>query len=326
MGQSKAALLGRPYSERQLIIVIDDKIVELTRATEEQAKDKKSTTDWSSIGMQALKIAGMAVGGTAAVVAGNLAYQSVQSWIKARESGLMIVQVSKSEASSIQFPPGHPRDNVLYVGHPAVSNLYYVLSDFHRITFEHKCCEAIDLLMSLGATKIRVEHIKGWSREFSSRLSIPLGPTEAVSGELGSEQRKRTGLLYEATLDGLTEASLPEGMFWYPHEPTWQITAKGRLKYGLSDFSLTVNYEDDFGINAGLKTMMQKTGLELGGKFEDHVATVWKMSGEFRPALSQIVVASCDTAHQAINEPADFWPQGRHRRQRRIFFLHRLAT
>ena len=31
-------------------------------------------------------------------------------------------------------------------------------------------------------------------------------------------------------------------------------------------------------------------------------------------ALSQKLSASCDPAHEALNEPADFWPQARHGR------------
>ena len=54
------------------------------------------------------------------------------------------------------------------------------------------------------------------------------------------------------------------------------------MKYGLKDFSLSVTYNDDFGINAGLKMQVAKVGLELGGKFEDHAATEWKISGKFK--------------------------------------------
>jgi hypothetical protein len=68
---------------------------------------------------------------------------------------------------------------------------------------------------------------------------------------------------------------------WYLHEPTWQAIAKGRTQFGLSQFSLTVNYEDDFGVNAGLKVRVQKAGLDLGGNFEDHTATTWKIHGTF---------------------------------------------
>ena len=75
--------------------------------------------------------------------------------------GIDIVQISKSEASTIIFPPGHPRDGVLYIAHSAKPDVYYTTAEFHRVTFEHKFSEAIRLLMYLGATEISVEHVRG---------------------------------------------------------------------------------------------------------------------------------------------------------------------
>jgi hypothetical protein len=60
--------------------------------------------------------------------------------------------------------------------------------------------------------------------------------------------------------------------------------AEGRLDYGLEDFSLVVTYEDDYGINANLKASAVGAGLELGGNFEDHQATIWRIAGKFKSA------------------------------------------
>lgn len=53
------------------------------------------------------------------------------------------------------------------------------------------------------------------------------------------------------------------------------------MQFGLSQFSLVVNYEDDFGVNAGMKICVEKADLDLGGTFEDHMATTWKIYGDF---------------------------------------------
>jgi hypothetical protein len=57
--------------------------------------------------------------------------------------------------------------------------------------------------------------------------------------------------------------------------------AEGRLQYGLQEFNLTLRYEDDYGVNVGLQTTLVRHGLELGGKFEGHESTVWRMVGSF---------------------------------------------
>ena len=53
-------------------------------------------------------------------------------------------------------------------------------------------------------------------------------------------------------------------LVWYQHEPTWKAIAEGRMRFGLREFLLNVTYEDDFGVNAGLKALAFKSGLGLG--------------------------------------------------------------
>jgi hypothetical protein len=57
-----------------------------------------------------------------------------------------------------------------------------------------------------------------------------------------------------------------------------------------------------------------KAALEAGFRLLDAACTFPEKS------------ASCDPPHEALNEPPDFWPQTRQRRQRRKFLLQRLAT
>lgn len=275
------AFLERPYSDRQMIVVTDDAVVEATRQAEREALEKKREANWSQIAEIALKIL------FDSMIA-EITKEAIKAWQRARESGVQILQISKSEAAHLDFPPGHPREGVVYVGHPAMPKVYYTIADFHRITFEHKFSEAINLLMHLGATSIRVEHVRGWSKEFSTRLSVPLGEAgTTATAEAGATQRAETRLLYEATLSGAAEPRRPESLVWYPHEPTWQSIAEGRINFGLQDFSLNVTYADDFGVNAGLKVAVRKAGLELGGQFEDHEATTWRIDVKFRTESDQ---------------------------------------
>lgn len=211
---------------------------------------------------------------------GIVAREAFRAWGKAKDDGLKVLPVGKKAAAAISFPPGHPREGVLYIGHPAKPKVYYTMAEFHRVTFEHKFCEAIEILMSLGATYIKVEHVRGWGQDFSSRLSVPLGDASAEA-QVGTNSKATNKLLYEANLRG-NEPVLPKGLVWHKHEPTWQSISKGRLIYGLNDFSMSVSYEDDFGVNAGLKLSLSKAGLDIGGNFESHVSTTWRLEGKFR--------------------------------------------
>jgi len=273
-------LLDLPYSDRQLIVVTNDEVVKTARDAEKQAIESGKGVDWTKIGEFTVKTF---LFGPSGLLIAEVTKKAVKAWSRARKNGIQILQVGKTESKTINFPPGHPREGCLYIGHPAEPKIYYTTAEFHRITFEHKFSEAINLLMSLGATKISVEHVSGLSKDLSSKLSIPLSDVGvSVGAEAGFDSKSTSQLLYEATLSGTQKPKLPKNLSWYPYEPTWQSIAKGRIGFGLKGFSLSVCYEDDFGVNAGLKVAVEKAGLELGGKFEDHQSTVWRIAGQFR--------------------------------------------
>ncbi len=114
--------------------------------------------------------------------------------------------------------------------------------------------------MSLGATEISVEHVcVAGQKDFSSRISVPLSEAGDTAGaEAGANSKSASQILFKATLPGNQKPKLPSDLVWYPHESTWQSIAKGRVEFGLKDFSLSVSYEDDFGVNAGLKVPSKK--------------------------------------------------------------------
>ncbi|MEK3686767.1 hypothetical protein [Paenibacillus sp. FSL R10-2736] len=265
--------LLKPYAERQLIVVLSDEQIK-----KKEKEQKRRNTPINSILKFGLSTFTVSVGVPYVELVEAL-YKSIK---ELREKGVNTVPVSQTLSNNLKFPIGHPRFKVLYVAHPAKSDVYYPFAQFHRFTFEHKFSEAITLLMSLGASYIEVEHVTGWSKEFSTRLgiSIPAAMTNLES-EVSSNTKKDSQLLFTANLDPKLEAALPENLVWYHHEPTWQQIADGRLKYGLKDFSLSVRYEDDLGVNTSLKQAATNAGLDISGRFEDHESTVWRIAGRF---------------------------------------------
>lgn len=192
-----------------------------------------------------------------------------------------ILPVRKSWADLFKLPPGHPRDKVVFAAHPAERRSYLPLSDFHRQVFEHKFAELLSLLMHLGATKIQVRQVEGWGHSFTERLSIGISPI-AVKQKGGVSDKASRELLYEAELNGTSEPVIPPNLVWYPHERTWQQVAQGRLEFGLKNFGLNLQYQEDYGIDFDLKAKVQQCGLELGGGFEKCQSTTWEMSGSFK--------------------------------------------
>lgn len=196
--------------------------------------------------------------------------------------GVKVQPFPKRYSIKFDLPLGHPRDGLIYAGHPAAPKVYYPIADFHRAVFEHKFSEIITILMNLGAKKITVKHVQGWGKSFSSKVGVSLPFSEEnanVNGKLSAQDRNE--ILYEAQFEVSSTPNLPENLVWYNHENTWQQVVNGRLNFGLKNFLLNLQYQEDYGINAGLKMKIQKVGYQLGGEFERHQSTVWEIKGDF---------------------------------------------
>ena len=247
-------LLDRPYEDRQRIVVASD----------------DGGPDWPGIARLALETA---------VSPGFVAARRAVTTVAPPEP---VLEVDPAAVSELVLPPGHPRGGVVYVGNPVDPPRYYPAATFHRMTFEHKLAEAVRLLMALGATALEVRHVAGRSREWAGHIDVPIPSKGVVVGGLGSgSESSSSALLFRATLAGGREPSLPDDLDWYPHEPTWRQVADGRMHYGLREFELAVRYDDDFGVRGGLQATAAKLGAGLGGAFEEHRSTEWRISGTF---------------------------------------------
>jgi hypothetical protein len=248
------SLLDRPYAERQRIVVVS----------------RERGTDWQGIARTALGNA----------VSPGLA--GARRAVAAVAPPVPVLEVDPAVVSELVLPPGHPREGVVYVGNPVDPPLYYPAATFHRMTFEHKLAEAVRVLMALGARELEVRHVAGRSREWAGRIDVPI-PSKGlvVGGEGEGRSSSASAVMFRGTLEGGAGPALPDDLAWYPHEPTWQPVADGRLHYGLRDFELAVRYDDDFGVGGRLEAAAAKFSLDLGGAFEEHRSTEWRITGTF---------------------------------------------
>ena len=114
-GKEAEAFLEMPYAKRKLIVVADDSVVEAERAARASTDAESNTVDWTAVVKESLEM--------------YWRYMTIPGWIgmikAARDQGVNVLSVSRSESTMLQFPPGHPQDGVLYVGHPTVHEIYY---------------------------------------------------------------------------------------------------------------------------------------------------------------------------------------------------------
>jgi hypothetical protein len=225
MDVEQLRIASMPYARRKLVVIADDAIVRAERLAAKEAHEGKTVPDSSDINWRELAVSwlkSMVMPGYSAMMLAQAAIEIYNNINKLRATGVDVLTITISEAEQLIFAPGHPLNKVVYVAHPASSSIYYTAAQFHRLTFEHKFSEAIRLLMALGATEMEVEHVSGWSREFSARLSVPLATAGVSAGaDAGKEESRGSYALYTAKLNPRGEATRPDGMVWFPHEPTW---------------------------------------------------------------------------------------------------------
>jgi len=210
-------------------------------------------------------------------------YKLVKYWLSETNYPGFPVPIS-SAAKLLKLPPGHPQVNYLYVGHPLDPPKYYPLAQFHRHLFENKLWEAIKLLMALGAIEISGEWVSGWDQDFVAKLDFAI-PTEIgqvkAGGKASSNSKATSNILFTFKLNNKSAPSIPSDLVWYQYEDIWKEVAEGRMKYGLTEFSFHFIYNDDYGADAKLCADAAGMKLGIGGEFEKHKSTSWKLVGKF---------------------------------------------
>jgi hypothetical protein len=176
----------------------------------------------------------------------------------------------------------------VYIGHPIDPPTYIPVADFHRFLFEHKVAEAQRLIRSLGALSVDVIRIEGWDLTSGVNVGISVPTQPAVPGIVvnlaaGREAGSGRTVLATMKLNPTSPPHIPEGLVWLSHEPLWQEVTQARLESGLDEFVIDVRSTDDYGVNANLKALVGKAGLEFGGTFVEHRNTVWRLQGTFSP-------------------------------------------
>ena len=271
----KIDVTSLPYAQRRLLVVMSD----------EDAAKANTPPGWLNVAEAVVSDTLFKFSFFAPVIESVIDdFRGVKA--RARDKGLDMLVVGRSDAAELSFPLGHPREGVVYVGHPAAPTNYVPMAGFHRLLFEHKVVEALRLIGSLGATEVQVEHISGWTSTsgITGGVSLPVGAEVQIHTTAGRTSERGSHVMFTMALSPGRAPHIPDGLLWYPHEQLWQEVARARLASGLRAFSLDVAYTDDYGVNAALNLAVTGIGLEVGGSFTEHQSTIWRMRGVFADA------------------------------------------
>jgi hypothetical protein len=279
-------VLALSYQERRLVVVVGDDEVEVRRgATETVAgkgpRDSVPRLAAAAAGAfpRAVPLAVPVIGlAGVAVVAVAVGLRKLKD--RSERAGLELLAVTDSQARNLMFPVGHPRRRVVYAAEPGAGGNYFPVAEFHRYVFDRKVSEALRLVRSLGATDISIEHVEGF--DHSAGIDLSASPQDVAVGAAGNSTRRTdSGAKFTMQLAPTLPAHVPSDLNWFASEPLWQEVASARLESGLRSFALDLSYTQDLGVDANLKAKITSVGLDVGGTYQEHRRTVWKLSGTF---------------------------------------------
>lgn len=157
---------------------------------------------------------------------------------------LSVIDIKKLPDSGIVFPIGHPVAYQLYVGHPYIKQKYLPFESYELELIEDKVREFCQLVQCLGATEISIECLNSSSsdRNTNSEQHISGEASYRVASASGKSDRSQSQHLIDEISQSINlhqkfipngKPHLPEGLVWYPNEPSWQRLYNQRMQGAL---------------------------------------------------------------------------------------------
>ena len=168
----------------------------------------------------------------------------VNSYTDLCQDYLSVIDIKKLPDSGIVFPIGHPVAYQLYVGHPYIKQKYLPFESYELELIEDKVREFCQLVQCLGATEISIECLNSSSsdRNTNAEQHISGEASYRVASASGKNDRSQSQHLIDEISQSINlhqkfapsgKPHLPEGLVWYPNEPSWQRLYNQRMQGAL---------------------------------------------------------------------------------------------
>jgi len=203
----------------------------------------------------------------------------------------------------IEFRNGSPAINQLYVGHPYINKQYIPFEDSQYEFLRDRIGEYFELMQALGAKRVDVKSITFNKQEYNFESNTEIGshvsvdPSKAVEkigvipatvskflskilpkekvSVAATYKKQKNRSVNKSALHGLKikqvfypkkKPSLPKGLIWYTHEPSWQRLYRQRLQGDLLQHTEKISTKNNKLIqDSELSQIAGELGILLGG-------------------------------------------------------------
>lgn len=270
--ETRKEFLNIPYNERRLLLIVNNE-----EAKKEKIKELESSKALEVISkalLGAVPIGGL-VGFGLALSGAAVKYISS----KGKKAKRAFYIATFNEVSGVKFPH-KPSTDRIYIASPVATEIYYEATNFHEVVMKHKFNEVVDILQSLGATKITAVY----NEESEKRVKAKVGVNEEYKSGIGYQENKASRTYFNGTYKPKHKPFLPEKLYWYDTDTDMKNIVDGRLYRGMESFELEFEVTSDYGITGDLIAILDKAiKINMSSGYKSFKKTYLKITGEFEP-------------------------------------------
>lgn len=268
--------INLPYNERNLLIVVENENKKIEKINELK-KNYKTLESISKTLLEAGSNTKGELSEKALLIGLGTGLGAVRNYLtatKKKKTKSPIYIATIDEVAGVTFPTNEPSLNSLYIANPVATNLYYNANEFHDLVRKHKFNEVVEILQSLGATKIIATLIQEQKTGVKGKINSAFS--------IASQKKVTSENYFCGTYKPKEKPFLPNKLYWYENFGELKNIVEGRLYRGMESFELVSEVTSDFGITGELIAKLEKTiGIKLKGEYKSFKKTYFKISGEF---------------------------------------------
>jgi hypothetical protein len=191
-----------------------------------------------------------------------------------RKTGLPnVVAVTPEHATELKFPLGSSGSRVLFRRHPYDAFRYIPTAEYNTYILKDKIAELARVMISAGATSFQI------TADDASTSELVFDA--AAMANVKASRKGATKIVWSYTGGGLNTGTLPDGLYWFNHEKSWQTIWESAVHHGAESIRLEIAQEGNHELSGSLAAKFKGAGFKLGGDFHGTSSSRLKVEVRF---------------------------------------------
>lgn len=190
-----------------------------------------------------------------------------------RDPGL--AQRPMTDAEKFSFEGGTAAARTVYVPHPTANTRLVPFAQYDDLLMKAKFEEALRIVQTLGAAKVRSTTV----RRRSTRLSLQVSPRRRMSGSLQGRRSAQSEIAFEQ--DGAGGDPVDPAPLLFPHEPGFEPARRAVLFGGAKHVTINIENKAGLSVQGDIASRLRRAGLNLGAAADREHVQLYRLEAFF---------------------------------------------